>query len=162
MKIICSLIVITLFSGCIDINDDMDCCVIIDATAFFKVSNAEGLDMLDPTNPEGIDTSLIKLFYKYKNNIINEVHKPRLSAPKGYTIISPELGGTYKLKVYLNTEAIKDNISYTYIEWPDHSRDEIKTEFFSKNHISAKKIWVNKELIYASGKNQERLISLVK
>ena len=162
-KIICSLIVIALFTGCIDINDEMDCCVIIEAAAFFKVSNAEGLDLLDPTNPEGIDTSLIKLIYKNQDNEMIEVYNSQLGAPKGYTIISPELEGTYELKVYLNTETIKDKISYTYIEWPDRSKDEIKAEFYlSKNNTSVKKIWVNRELEWDQSNRDVRLISLVK
>ena len=162
-KIICSLIVITLFTRCIDINDEMDCCVIIDAAAFFKVSNAEGLDMLDPTNPEGIDTSLIKLFYKNQDNEMIEVYKPRLDASRGYDVFISELEGVYKLNVYLNTEAIKDNISYTYIEWPDHSRDEIKAEFsLSKNNTIVKKIWVNSKLEWDQSNRDVRLISLVK
>lgn len=149
-----------LIFGCADDNED--CCKTIEAVMFFNVSNSEDLDMLDP-NSGGIDTSLISIFYRNGEDEMVEVNNHQLDASKGYLVIDPELGDPYKIKVFLNTETIKDNISYTYIKWSNDSTDEIKTEFdLGNNYIVAKKIWVNGELKWESSNSSELLISLEK
>lgn len=158
MKKILAALIIPLMSGC---SSDDNCCPIIEATMLFSVENSEGLDLLNP-NSEAIDINLIKIFYTNENNELVEVNKPQLDASKGYVVIVPEMNYPYSIKVFLNTEYIKDNVSYTHIEWSSHSMDEIKTEFdLSNNNIIAKKIWVNNQLKWESS-NDKLPITLIK
>ncbi|PXV64158.1 hypothetical protein CLV62_111116 [Dysgonomonas alginatilytica] len=93
-------------------------------------------DLLDPNNPNGINTSKINIYYLINNEKIKaSEYFPNRDYP-GFLISKPKgERKKYYITIYLNEKTTSGNIAYTYIEWNENDMDTIKTEVYKGANI---------------------------
>lgn len=125
------LLIITLLS-CSDDNSH----AIISAGQAFYILDKDGNDLLDIKIKNAIDTTQIKIYYlingkklEYSRYLSNLNSNASYDNTKGFGILKPEEhnGNKYLFGLALNTEAEKENIAYTFIEWDKNHTDTIKS-----------------------------------
>ena len=131
-KITSILLLITTLLSCSDDNSYTT----IHTVQQFYILNKNGYNLLNPETENAIDTSNIKIYYlingskvehsKYLASLNSDVSYDNT---KGFYIVKPEedIRNKYFLGLYLNIEANKENIAYTFIEWDKDHIDTIKS-----------------------------------
>ncbi|MDI9871691.1 hypothetical protein [Flectobacillus roseus] len=122
----------------------------VSANADFTVTNAQSQDLLDPSNPNHLDASKIKVFY-VTDGQIKEINNPLSDYPKGYRIYKPETATGYRITVFLNhLESVEKPI--TYIRWNDTDIDTIQATFKkSTSGTMQDMIWLNGKKVWERG-----------
>ena len=134
-------------------SDEEECCKNIEADLQISIVNSEGVDLLNPLNGE-INIENFKLYYKNKSGDLILFNKPNLDNPKGFELVNPENNSNQRFSVnlFLNTEYLVDNASFTFMSWNNEKKYEIKTVFLKgSNSLIAEKIFIDNELVIDSG-----------
>jgi hypothetical protein len=137
-------------------SDEEECCRNIEADLQISIINNEDVDLLNPLNGE-INIDNFKLYYKNQLGNLILFNKPNLDNPKGFELVNPENNGNqrFSINLFLNTEYLVDNTSFTVISWNNEKKYEIKTIFLKDNNsLIADKIFIDNELIIDSGENR--------
>lgn len=115
----------------------------------FTVSNAQGVDLLDPKNANHIKESDVKIFYLV-NGVKKEVYNGLLVHPRNFSIHKYENEEEYIITVFLNSLDQTDKTT-TYIQWDEKDTDTINATFFkNKDFIFTKDVWFNEKLVFTS------------
>ena len=121
------------------------------------VSDINGNDLLDPSNPNGYKIDDIKLYYRLTDGTLLEGKREYWHRDKGdYDIIYNY--DRYMLEFLLrpiNSEKYDMSDSVLYIDWNKNDRDTIKSIIYNGwedpvnhcNMIVWEKVWYNSELI---------------
>ncbi len=142
-------------------NNEEECCTNLEADLQISIVNSDGKDLLNPLNGE-INVNDFKLYYKNKSGDLVLFDKPNLDTPKGFELITPDNNSNqlYSINLFLNTEYLNNNTSFTVISWNSEKKYEIKTTFFKGNNsLIVDKIFINNELVIDSGGN--RFITII-
>lgn len=116
----------------------------------FSISNSEQGDLLDPANPNHLDTNNIKVFYLIDGKK-QQVYMPNLDYPKSFNIFKHEK--EYRIVIFLNTTKTADK-PITYVQWNDNDTNTIEVTYDRPgNSIIQNKIWLNGELVWERGDN---------
>jgi len=120
----------------------------LNAGVEFKVSSPSGVDLLNPNNANAYLAENIKIYY-LRNGEVEEIYNPNMTAPRNFTIVTPEDSGEdfYVMTIGLNSSGLENVI--TYIEWNDTDTDTIRANFRSgNNYLLITKAWYNDEQIF--------------
>lgn len=150
MKKLLIILTILTFFACDSNDDNKDFYMYVNISTYFSVFNVQGDDLLDPENPNHIDTSKIKIFY-----VINGVKKELTDNPKKYELYTKEQKNinAYSIEVIMNdSEKIKKSI--TYVQWNEKDTDTIEATYVrdKKNVIYPKEVWLNGTLVTGNTK----------
>lgn len=133
-----------------DESDEMDEQFNIDAKLEFSVFNTQIEDLLNPENPNHLNTSNIKILYVI-NDEIQEVYDPNTDNPRNFMLYKHE--SEYRIKIFLNHSETADK-PITYIQWNDSDTDTIEVSYQrTQNAILQNIIWLNGEQIWERGNN---------
>ena len=122
----------------------------LDASIEFSLFNAQNEDLLNPENPNHINTDDIRLYYVI-NGESQEFFKGNLDHPRGYMIEENE--GIYRIRVFLN-HAESENKPITYVRWNDMDTDTIEVSYRRTQYsVLQDTIWLNGEQIWEIGNN---------
>lgn len=149
-----------LFSCNSDNDNNNDNYYNLDTDLWFKVSSPDGVDLLDPNNPNAYLEGNIKIYYLNENGELKEINNPQMDSPRNFSIVSPEDSGSsfYAFNIGLNAQGeimetepdfydIENAI--TCIEWNETDTDTIRANFRAgDNFMKLSKAWYNEELIY--------------
>ncbi len=159
-----NILFVILILGLFSCNrDEEECCKNIEADLQISIVNNEGVDLLNPLNGE-INIDNFKLYYKNQSGDLILFNNINLDNPKGFELVNPENNGNqrYSINLFLNTEHLVDNTSFTFISWNDNKNYEIKTVFFEGNNsLIAEKVFINNELVIDSGENRFTTITAI-
>ncbi|MDX1279507.1 MULTISPECIES: hypothetical protein [Flavobacteriaceae] len=155
MKKLMILITVFTFYACSK-NDDNNEQTSIDIRIDITIKDSDGVDLLNPENPNAYLEEDIYLKYLVNGEEQN-VYYGHQDHPKNLFIFEHE--GTYRIRVFPNTEA-SEEFPITYIYWSETDRDTIKCAYNRYgNSIVCDKVWFNGDLIWDSG---ERYIEIIK
>ncbi|MFD2037601.1 hypothetical protein ACFSKL_22595 [Belliella marina] len=117
----------------------------------FSIFNDQNEDLLNPGNPNHLNTDDIRLFYVI-NGESQEFYKGSLDNPRGYSIDENE--GIYRIGIFLNYSETEDK-PITYIQWNNNiETDTIEVSYRRSQHsIIQETIWLNGEQIWEIGDN---------
>ena len=152
-NILFAILTLALFSCT---SNEEECCKNIEADLQISIVNSEGVDLLDPLNG-GINIDDFKLYYKNQSGDLILFNKPNLDNPKGFELVIPKKNSNqlFSINLFLNTEYLVDNASFTVIRWNNEKNHEIKTVFLKENNsLIAEKIFIDNELIIDIGDNR--------
>ncbi|MFN3271840.1 MAG: hypothetical protein ACK40Y_04685 [Cloacibacterium caeni] len=122
----------------------------IEAKVEFSLINLENEDLLNPENPNHLDTSKLKIYY-VKNEQSQEVNNSNSDYPKGFRIYKHEK--EYRIAVFLNHSDAEEK-PITYIKWNDEDTDTIKVAYQrSEKGILQNIIWLNGNKVWERGNN---------
>jgi len=155
-NVLFAILTLALFSCTNNEEEEEECCKNIEADLQISIVNSQGLDLLDPLNGR-ININNFKLYYKNQSGDLILFNKPNLDNPKGFELVIPENNSNqrFSINLFLNTEYLFDNTSFTVISWNNERNYEIKTVFLKGNNsLIAEKIFIDNELIIDSGDNR--------
>ncbi len=122
----------------------------LDASLEFSVFSLQREDLLNPENPNHLNTENLKLFYVI-NGENQEVYNPNMDNPKSFKIYEYE--NEYRIRIYLNHTETADK-PITYIQWNDSDTDTIEVSYQrTQNAILQNNIWLNGEHVWERGSN---------
>lgn len=116
----------------------------LDTNIIFTIKDSNGHDLLNPINPNAYLSETIKIYYLKENGDIEEIYNSNLTAPRNFSIITPENSGSdvYAFSLQPNTYIMENAV--TYIEWNESETDTIKTNYrYGYNHTICNKVWYN-------------------
>lgn len=146
MRNLLLIILSSFFVACSTI-DDVPLCYNISANVDFSVINAQNEDLLNPSNPNRLPVSGIKIFFVV-NGKNQEVSNPMLDNPSGFRIYKREDEAKYRIGVSLNhVETVEKPI--TYIQWSNADIDTLEASFErSPCGIAQQVIWLNGKKVW--------------
>ena len=160
MKTIAALIFLTLFSSCTKSIDDepqqqANLAVGID----IGIRNANGEDLLNPSNPNSYKADNIKLYYLINGKKI-EINDPKMATPRNFIIY--EKDGEYRIGVTQNYSET-ESLPITYIEWNPNETDTLQAEVYRNGGlIRSIKTWFNGELMWDAESETEPFFTIIK
>lgn len=152
MKNLLIILTVTTFLACSDSNDSNEIKQFynFDASLEFSVFNSQNEDLLNPKNPNHLNTSDFKVFYVI-NGEKQEVYDANMAYPRGFNIYEHE--NEYRIRIFLNhTDSEEKPI--TEIQWNDSDTDTLEVSYHKTgNAILQNIIWLNEEQIWERGDN---------
>tara|TARA_R110001583_G_C5503127_1_gene395947 strand:+ start:120 stop:599 length:480 start_codon:yes stop_codon:yes gene_type:complete len=144
MKKLIIFLAITTFFACNKSNDVVDC-FYISASLQLSVFNSNNEDLLNPENPNYLDTGSTRLFYVV-NGEKEGIHNANATHPKNFYVFKHE--NEYRIAVFLNHTDTSDK-PITYIEWNNSDTDTIEV-VYDRNScgVIQQIIWLNGEQIW--------------
>ncbi|MGL1888470.1 MAG: hypothetical protein OCD76_18280 [Reichenbachiella sp.] len=140
---------IMILSSC-KTEDDSLCCDSGDNISIsidIIVVSDNGIDLLNPENPEAFQEHDIRVFdlIDGETSISNNTSNGR-----GFLLLSPS--GThldrYMIRIFANLEST-DDYPINYIQWNENETDKLKAEFDrGDNYDVVTKVWFNDELVW--------------
>jgi len=119
----------------------------LDVGLEFSIVNSNGEDILNPSHPDCIKESDIKLYYLI-DGIKKEVYNPNYDFPRNFRIYEHQ--NEFRIGIFQNHSENEDK-PLTYIQWNESETDTIEAAYYrSSNAIIQKKIWLNGDLIWES------------
>lgn len=119
----------------------------LDTYVDLSVRDAQGQDLLDPSNQEAFLENEIKLYYLV-NGEQEEVFDGNLDYPRHFFIYENEIDGAFVIRIFPN-EAMENHLSTTFIQWNEEESDTLECEFVSGNNfLIATQLWWNDQLIW--------------
>jgi len=111
----------------------------------FKVVSPEGVDLLNPNNPNAYLRKDIKVNYLLNDG--TEVFYTYSNSTDHFEIITPEESGRefYFLNLRLNGSV--KNEAITYIKWKNTDIDTIKSNYSSNSVFQCSEIWYNSKQV---------------
>ncbi|MFD2034013.1 hypothetical protein ACFSKL_04380 [Belliella marina] len=151
MKNLLIVIAISTFFSCSNTDEIDELNFTLIAGLEFSIFNAQNEDLLNPGNPNHLNTDDIRLFYVI-NGESQEFFKGNLDNPRGYLIGEHE--GIYRIGIYLNHAETEDR-PITYIQWNNNiETDTIEVSYRKIQHaVIQETIWLNGEQIWEIGDN---------
>lgn len=138
------LILFTLFlAGC---HEDPVCCTVIDLGFDLSVTDDQGNDLLDRSNPNGFKEEFINLYYMEEGEKVR-VFNGGLDHPKNFFIYKDEQNDKYVMRVFLGGDY---PIGETIIEWNKDQSDTFVGEMkkLGGSGIILTKVWYQDDLVY--------------
>lgn len=123
------------------------------------VKDNNGVDLLNPNNPESFNESDIRLFYLINGNI-EEVNNPTADSPRGFLIF--EQNESNRIRIFLNYSE-SEELPITYVQWDETDTDTLKCKIRrTSSLVTAEKVWLNDELIWDESSNTEPYYEMIK
>lgn len=162
MKTLVSILVACVLFGCSSDDDDSPKPAVSIAVDFeFSVKGTDGSDLLNPDNPNGLDQSKIKLFYKVDGEE-EEVFDGNLDNPRHFFIYKEKENDDYRIRVFLN-HTIAEDQPVTYIQWNNEETDTVRAKFYhSSASTTIEKVWLNGEAIFPTAENKKLYYQMTK
>jgi len=124
-----------------------------------SIRNDNGVDLLNPNNPESLNELDIKLFYLINENI-EEVNYPNSDNPRGFTIY--EHISEYRIGISMNYSEAEE-FPVTYVQWNEFDTDTLKCKIYRTNSlVTVEKVWLNDELIWDARDEVEPYYEMIK
>ena len=150
--------ILILLTGLMISCNDNDNPVIIDTAIDLSVNNYQGVDLLNPDDPNAFKENNIKIFY-IENGKKIEVIKPNLEYPRCFFIFQHEK--EYRIRIIANDNR-KEEFPITIIQWDEKNADTIKCSIERRaNIVVCSKVWINDSLAWGAY-NKERFIEIIK
>lgn len=132
----------------------------LDVALDFSIINSQEKDLLDPTTPDHLDVSKIKVYYLI-NGTSREVNDPSHAYPMNFMIFKHEHEN--RIRIFLNDKENVDS-SVTYIQWRPNYIDTIVASFeIVKNKCFRKQnVWYNGNKIWNMYENQGEFCKIIK
>lgn len=150
-NMIITFLVPVFFAAACKKNEQPDV-VVLDTEMDISISNAEGIDLLNPQTSGYIKAEDVDI-YILKNGVKEKVFKASADHPENFFIFKAEPTalylnpGTYYMRLFLNTNTNAENISITYLEIKGHGTDTITAYVSQKPGVTAiTKVWFNGDL----------------
>ncbi|MEX1383395.1 hypothetical protein [Lutibacter sp.] len=149
MKKLLIILAVTTFIACNKSNDTIDA-FYLGSGLEFSISNANNEDLLNPENPNKIDTESIRIFYVINGEKVN-VYNPNLTNSRNFLVFKHE--NEYRIGITLNhTETSEKPI--TYIQWNEGDTDTVEVVYNrTSNSVMQNIIWLNGEQVWEIGSN---------
>ncbi len=143
-------------------RDDQQDAVFLSADIDISVKSVEGIDLLNPLNPESFDEDQI-IIYHLINGVFEEFYESNLDHPKGFSIF--EHNSQYRIRISsIPLGGIEEGT--TLVEWNETDSDTLKYTIDRRNngsYVSISKVWFNdKEVWDQQTDNDERHFEIVK
>jgi hypothetical protein len=133
----------------------------LDTDLGISVFNREGMDLLDPQNPESYKEEEIKIYYLI-DGVKVEQRDPMMDNPRSFSLDKND--EKTLLLLYPNYTA-SEEFPVTFIQWNEADTDTLKCGYArsGKSSVVLTKVWYNGKLMWdvESGKNG-RWIEVVK
>lgn len=152
MKNLLIILTATTFLACSNSNDSNEIKQFynVDTKVEFSIFNSQNEDLLNPENPNHLNTSNFKVFYII-NGEKKEVNQANLDYSRGFKIYKHE--NEYRIGIFLNSSDSSDK-PITEIQWNDGDTDTIEVSYQrTDNGVLQNIIWLNGELIWERGNN---------
>lgn len=150
MKNLLIILTVTILLACSKSNEMDNQYFNLDARLELSVFNLQNEDLLDPKNPNHLNTEDIKLFYVI-NGENQEVFDPNMAEPRNFIVFKHE--SEYRIKITLNHSETEDK-PITYIKWSESDTDTVEVSYQrTKRSVLQNKIWLNGEQIWERGDN---------
>lgn len=123
----------------------------IETPVLISIVNQQNLDLLDPNNPNDIQSENIKIFHTIDGKL-TEFSGGLLDYPKGFRIYNPnDLGFNDQYLFCLlatdpahNTGELESLLPITYIQWNETDMDTIQCQYSqTKSTLVTVKVWFN-------------------
>ncbi|WP_439487787.1 hypothetical protein [Algoriphagus sp.] len=142
--------------GCQEGADEIDQGMHISSAMNFVIVDQQNQDLLDPENPQRIDTENIRLFYLIDGQK-EEVFDADMAAPRNYKVMAPVPEANvneYSLKVFMNNLETEAKPT-TYIQWADGTEDVLEAayDYYPNGSVLVQKVWLNGDLIWNMGED---------
>ena len=155
MKNLIIVLVMASFISCGKENTPLS--VNVDKVVRLSVVNSTGTDLLNPLLGSSYKENDITIYHEV-NGVVQKVQRnvetvPGTAGPttfdlKGFSIVRYANQNLYMMNVDLNLDGLNrntDKYTYTYIEWPNHDVDTLKTLFhkYDDSGIWYTEFWYN-------------------
>lgn len=162
MKKVILLLVCTFIFSCTK-NDDSSYGGARATVAHFTLKNSQGVDLLDPSNPNSFKENDIRIYFLI-DGTEKLMYNTDLDNPDYITI--SKKGDSYTIEVLMNEGFTSSNAATTYIQWSPTERDEVKAEYLKgQGSILKRKVWLNNQLVWeymSSGRDYNAITPIVK
>ena len=149
MKKLLIILTVTTFIACNKSNDIVDGFNIYSGMEF-SIFNANNEDLLNPENPNHINTESIRLFYDI-NGEKGNMYNGDSSNPRNISIYKHE--NEYRIRIGLN-HTDKSDKPITYIQWNESEIDTVEVVYKRTRYaVEQNIIWLNGEQVWEIGDN---------
>lgn len=153
-------ITFTLITSCTDKEEEQNSDHIQSSIAL-SIQNSNGDDLLNPNNPNGIDTSKIKIFYVVDGKKTQYFAPANLDNTKGYFIF--EHLNEYRIAIFTDNDDASTKET-TFIQWSENDEDKIDVLYEKiESSLFISKVWINgQDLLYDRFVNDDPTFTLIK
>lgn len=131
----------------------------LDALFEFSVVNTQNQDLLDPSSPNHINQSDIKLYYLIDGHS-KQVYNQNMDNPRNFLIYKHE--NEYRIRIFPNISETEDKTT-TYIQWNANDTDTLEVLYErTPRALLERKVWINGKQIWDWTENKNRFSILVK
>lgn len=149
MKNKISILALVILFSCSNSNEIEESYLYYNAIEF-SIKNSENEDLLDPANPNHINTENIRIFYLI-NGVKQEVFNPEMQTPRNFLIFKH--ANEYRIGISLNHSETEE-YPITFVQWNERDTDTIKVEYKRTLNSTIQQIlWLNGQKIWELGDN---------
>lgn len=160
MKTIVTILILAIFTACNKDDKPSEIAVYLDTSIEISLKDVNGIDLLNPNNPDSYKAGNIKIFYLIDGEK-QEVYDGNMAYPRNFLIY--ENANEYRIRIFQNS-VISEELPITYVEWNENEIDTLQAEYYrpKPNEPRVQKVWFNGELKWDGQNGEEGFFTVVK